>query len=144
MKFIKALIDWTNACVREYPSAWGLNKSRSTCSNVIVVAYKASRIILSLFKALYVTLSVRIPRKGCIFKRRSNQCHISFLFNLCTAWFQWSSNKSSQPFERRLSLTWQRFEGLKRHLKVLKRFEHSQHINKQGKLKRNFSAHFAK
>ena len=76
--------------------ASGLNKARSTCCNVIVIAYKASRILLNLLKALYVSVSVRIPRRGCIFKRRSDQCHISSLFNLCAAWFQLPSNKTKE------------------------------------------------
>ena len=76
--------------------ASGLNKARSTCCNVIVIAYKASRILLNLLKALYVSVSVRIPRRGCIFKSRSDQCHISSLFNLCAAWFQLPSNKTKE------------------------------------------------
>ena len=59
--------------------------ARSTCCNVIVVAYKESRILLNLFKAFYVSVSVMISRRGGIFKRRSNQCHISSLFNLYAA-----------------------------------------------------------
>ena len=74
--------------------ASGRNKARSTCCNVIVITYKASRTLLNLLKALYVSVSVRIPRRGCIFKRRSDQCHISSLFNLCAAWFQLPSNKT--------------------------------------------------
>ena len=70
------------------------NKARSTFCNVIVVAYKASSILLNLLKALYVRVSVRIPWRGCIFKRWSHQRHISSLFNLCAAWFQLSSNKT--------------------------------------------------
>ena len=70
------------------------NKARSTFCNVIVVAYKASSILLNLLKAVYVRVSVRIPWRGCIFKRRSDQRHTSSLFNLCAAWFQLSSYKT--------------------------------------------------
>ena len=94
MKFIKKhwLVEQTP--VFESIPASGLNKARSTCCNVIVVAYKASHILLNLLKVLYVRVSVRIPWRGCIFKRWSHQCHVSSLLNLCTAWFQWSSHKT--------------------------------------------------
>ena len=87
MKFIKKHWLVEQMPVFESIPASRHNKARSTFCNVIVVAYKASSILLNLLKALYVRVSVRIPWRGCIFKRWSHQRHIRSLFNLCTAWF---------------------------------------------------------
>ena len=96
MKFIKKHWLVEQMPVFESIPASRHNKARSTFCNVIVVAYKASSILLNLLKALYVRVSVRIPWRGCIFKRWSHQRHIRSLFNLCTAWFQWSSHNMTK------------------------------------------------